>query len=956
MLGLLVLIIVLFFIFKSKKPTIPTKPNPNDMAEYDRGWVQFIKSYQKISTTKSEKALIERMLGDLVAQGYKGDDAEVWALEDNFSAANSQLATGTLQAESSLPTQSLAVPEKTRAQIQLDNASLLLYLGAFLLVASAGLFVAFGGLNGTLRTFVVLLVALALYSGGMTIFRTRPRFKQAGLAFVGIGMSITPLIGLAAYTYIFDKQNGASVWLATSLLCLGLYSHALVKLRAPLLNYIFIFTFLSLFESSVAVINLPLYYFGWMLALVGIGLTLISRLRGGWDDFKESAASSGMIFLPIAVFSSLIAINQQGITQFGVSLLLAAAFYGLQAYDSADDSQRANAAVAHVAFLGSAGTLWYGATRSGASTALFLLALTLIQLAIVVKSSGTNLLARNFATVMLTSQMVALLLGIRSPALVLAAVASFTLTALLTSVKQKRRELYICAAAGWFALPLVYALYFTRPALANDATVLLLLGTVLLQLYVLLLAKKILHFVQDGTAQYTYLASAAAAVTASFFVGGWITYACALIIGSSFLMLDLLDEGDDWSISAGLIVCAPLLMGYQSSNIFLITTVTALLINIFITIKNKSETSRWLSTGLWLLLPLAGGLTGHWSYATYAWAYTVAMAGLVFSRAIARGVVLVSKKAKIASFAKNSSTSYEVGYGIAATLAVGLSLMSDNSQMHTTLILGVLSGIVLLLSIVIEKRPDLFILLPIIAQALLLSALRPSGPSEQAAYLVYSIVIALISYFALTPEHVVKERAKALRIGALSTVMIAPFAYVFIQKVLWPMPFGLAIASLLFAYHNRKGQQSAKELAYGGVALAAVWFMGYAGITQVQAYVHVFIALFAVYAYWRHLRQEFEASDQYLYAMLIAATVPLTLQALGGVAGGVYGWWLLLEQIGFLVIGMSIQKKLVITWGLYVAIGAVLLQLRNLGWAALSVLALFLIGLAIFKIQKNVDK
>jgi len=53
---------------------------------------------------------------------------------------------------------------------------------------------------------------------------------------------------------------------------------------------------------------------------------------------------------------------------------------------------------------------------------------------------------------------------------------------------------------------------------------------------------------------------------------------------------------------------------------------------------------------------------------------------------------------------------------------------------------------------------------------------------------------------------------------------------------------------------------------------------------------------------------------------------------------------------------MSISKKIVTTWGLYAAVGAVLFQLRALGWAALSVLAIFLIGLAVYKIQKNVDK
>jgi hypothetical protein len=43
-------------------------------------------------------------------------------------------------------------------------------------------------------------------------------------------------------------------------------------------------------------------------------------------------------------------------------------------------------------------------------------------------------------------------------------------------------------------------------------------------------------------------------------------------------------------------------------------------------------------------------------------------------------------------------------------------------------------------------------------------------------------------------------------------------------------------------------------------------------------------------------------------------------------------------------------------WGLYVAVAAVIYQLRDLGWAALSVLAIFVIGVAIYMIQKTDKK
>ena len=40
-------------------------------------------------------------------------------------------------------------------------------------------------------------------------------------------------------------------------------------------------------------------------------------------------------------------------------------------------------------------------------------------------------------------------------------------------------------------------------------------------------------------------------------------------------------------------------------------------------------------------------------------------------------------------------------------------------------------------------------------------------------------------------------------------------------------------------------------------------------------------------------------------------------------------------------------------WGLFVSVAAVLYQLRGLGWAALAFLALFVISVAIYKINDN---
>ncbi len=102
---------------------------------------------------------------------------------------------------------------------------------------------------------------------------------------------------------------------------------------------------------------------------------------------------------------------------------------------------------------------------------------------------------------------------------------------------------------------------------------------------------------------------------------------------------------------------------------------------------------------------------------------------------------------------------------------------------------------------------------------------------------------------------------------------------------------------------------------------------------------------------WRFRRKERVQSDTYLWWALGTATVPVALQVVYG-AGTIYGWWLLLEEVAIMLLGMTIGRSFVTRWGLYTAVGVVLYQLRGLGYVALALLALFLLALAVYKIQK----
>jgi hypothetical protein len=431
------------------------------------------------------------------------------------------------------------------------------------------------------------------------------------------------------------------------------------------------------------------------------------------------------------------------------------------------------------------------------------------------------------------------------------------------------------------------------------------------------------------------------------------------VAACSLLALAELDNDNDWAVAGGLIAGLPLFRVWEYGDVAVIGTFSALLLNIMTALRHKHELNRWLSTILWLVVPLSLGndvFKFDWMHVHYAWSYVLVMVGLITSRSIARGVILVANNVPLASYARTASLSYVYGYSAAALFAVTTALSAANSQLHATLILIVLTFTVWVLSKYIEKRPDILVLIPILLQAILLSAIRPTMIAGSVIpYLFLSTATALLSYVvAISKDKNIS--LIAFQQGALISVFLTPLSYFIIGETLWPMPFGLLCAGIVVYYHISNTTQQNRELAGGLILGSILWFMNWGGVQNIQAYSHVIAALFALYAYWRSTRREIEQSDQYLIAMLGMATIPLALESIGGLAGDFYGWWLLLEQVGFMLLGMVINKKFVVRWGLYVAVASVLYQLRNLGWAALTVLAMFIIGVAIYQLQKHDDK
>ncbi len=988
---LLLILALLYAVFRPKKDapeSILKNSTLVDANEHNRQWTTFVMSYRQASKSKSQLSLINAMLADLQSQGMTGGVDVSESVDSSNAAAVMAQTAHTTQAtqpytgaipntpddistaaltDYSKDSAAVGAMQKSKAQLQLDNASLLLYLGAFLFVSAVGLFVAVGSMPGEMRTVMVALVSVILYAGGVWLHGTQPKFKQAALAFVGIGMAIMPLVGLAAYGYVFDRTNAPIAWLLTSVLCTAMYAHAMIRLRATLLDYLFIFTIVSLFESTVSVIDLPVYYFGWCLAVIGIVSLVLSHVRAiGHLDMPTKTLSQLFVPLSVLVAAVLASDPSGGVVQLSISLLIAAAYYTLQAWFEQFVSLDVNS-VAQVSAVAGCALLAQGIWSDTQTTAVVLLAASVLQTLVLYvlprqaaptgKNAGLQTALKRFGSLALLSYGAGLLVAVNYPVLCLGALLVCTLGSSAIWLRQRRGDAYAVAVTAWMTLPAVYELYVaSQQSSSKMLAALLTMAALLVQCGVVVLAQSRFAADDERYDEVMYILSATFLLLLSFFVGPWLTFGLAVATAATLVLLSVLQPNRGWDVYIAAVCLVPLAWFGQSPGVLLAATTSALVTAIALALVYRSDVYRWMSAVLWLLLPVAFGsgglLWGKWSLIVYAWSYGVVMAGMLLSRSIARGVVLVSGKVPLMRYTSTASRSYQLGYWFAGVTSVLLAFAAPNSQLHGSLLLGLFIAAIVFASLKIEKDDSYLSAVPVLTQLLLFSAMRPSSEATTSAYLAMASGLAVSSYFLVTNEQVGRTIKRSLQFGGLLAVWLVPMAVLFTEHAHAVMALGLMAAGGLYVHDAvaYKKSQSTKE-AYTVVIVAGLlWLLNVSGVQNVQVYTHIVAAMLAGFAYWRHVVGDESSSASYMYAALSAVTVPLALQALQSTT---YAWWLLLEQIGIMLYGMSIGKRPLVTWGLYVTVGAVLWQLRGFGWAALGFLALFLIVVAVRKIQKN---
>jgi len=219
-----------------------------------------------------------------------------------------------------------------------NSINLLLYIGAFLIVASASIFVGFQWetIGGTAKAFLISFLTLAFFGFGIWFYQL-PKIKNAGSTFTAIGALLIPFCGLAWYNFVF-RETGVSfgwVWLTTSLVALLTYAFLAFFMRNAFYTYISSLGTLSLVLSLINVyqLNREFYVLGGVFSafIILIGRQLfVSGDQEIKSKFSLPLEVSSNIITPVSlIYGLLIATSSDKLFTFEATLALfmGAAYY-----------------------------------------------------------------------------------------------------------------------------------------------------------------------------------------------------------------------------------------------------------------------------------------------------------------------------------------------------------------------------------------------------------------------------------------------------------------------------------------------------------------------------------------------------------------------------------------------------------------------------------------------------
>lgn len=216
-----------------------------------------------------------------------------------------------------------------------NSINLLLYIGAFLIVASASIYLGFqwGSIASSIKAIFFSFITLAFLICGLAFYRIKV-IKSAGFAFISIAAILVPFNGVAWYNFYLNTQGiePGQVWLVTSIVSIATYLFLTYYLRKSAFTYVSSAGVLSLVLSVVNVFHLAMEFY--ILGGVFAAFLFLFSGRVGQKNteelFQEPLSVSAQVTLPLSlIFGLYFAIDKGLILSYptAISLFLSAFFY-----------------------------------------------------------------------------------------------------------------------------------------------------------------------------------------------------------------------------------------------------------------------------------------------------------------------------------------------------------------------------------------------------------------------------------------------------------------------------------------------------------------------------------------------------------------------------------------------------------------------------------------------------
>ena len=838
-----------------------------------------------------------------------------------------------------------------------DSISILLYFGAFLMISGVGLFVGLSDYSGGIKTLAVLVLALTFYGAGLVMHQTIERLRPAALALTAIGLICLPLTGAAAYIYLATMATGALIWFVTSLVSLCLYIVALYYIRQSLIGYLSVFMCLSLWLSISAVIDAPIYFFGWAMIVLGMLYLLTARRFRLWKEVEAPLSITASIMVPSSLgLTLLFGAGMIQPLQQGVTVLLAAAFYSIALWLEAKPDLRTTYFTLAYAFI-PLGTLYIMSdiTTQTAVTAFVLTAVTCLQLLAALLAAKTAAWCQS-ALVVTAIVLVASALLCTISANWWALVYLLGLQVIIYGIVAYWQRLVAYLGLGLSAallIPAIVGFLASRPALPIDV-----ISALYIALAVGMFALRDRLKQTSGGMLTAFAYVFALGIAWLIGLGGteWVPMAASVSVGLLMIaaayyerQAALLLFGTGLGIVAGL-------QWVEWQQVTWLDGVSWLVgsLGLIYYLLGKCEQRRgardfanmWLASGIvaiyaaGLIAPLQG--TPLWPSSLY-----LGIAGLI-----------TWYEARL----RHRKTSQYFG-GLMILFAVQLALYKLG--LHEWQLYWYMWALYAVLIAYRLPMAGAICMSACFAAIGIFTGLNDHG-GVSSEHLTLALMALSLAYFVIGKLHAVynsqawHEQAQAWTYTGLIGFYIAAlfpawFGHAGTITSFLPNSFALLIAGGLTSFEAY--EQRSRNAVYIGAAVTLIglqWLMIIQQIHEVQLYTHMWAVYFAALAWLAHRDKRLDEKQTFTVLALCIQTGPLALQALGGDTG--YGLLLLFESIGLLLLGMWMRYSLLTWWGLSVAIASVLYQLRDFQFFVLVLLGAGIIGLGVYLLLRRERK